>query len=502
MLSPAWLNRRADKVRTADVIVYRDGDYAVAVDGRTGTVIARNTDHAYVIQEAINYLPSNRTSISTIELKGVFEVDKTITLPSYTRITGGKIIKNFDGTLIINNDTVNGNSYIELDGVEINSNSHYGFNIRLVGCNNVKITSCKIYNSNQQSPENDIAISVAGISSSIYSNYILIANNYISGFSYKGISLGNYVNDAWIINNTVTNTEYINTSYPSDSIYIYNNYGNRVYIAGNKCISNKFRALFIYGNNIKIMFNDLVESGDYLLWVEYGEFITIFGNYLYGGGILAGTGQSLNVKQGRHIVIEANKIYSSYGHGLELGHHISDVSGDAYIDDVIIHNNIIINPNEANTTYYGGIYITTENKSDAYISNVEIIGNIIRDIRSTPQMVVGIWLPSQTGGYRDNILIMHNIISGATSGDTKILSPSSLKYNSGTATFSGDGTTTQFKIAHGLVKAPSRYVVTPASADAAGSFYVTADDTYLYVNYSTAPAAGTNNVVLNWWAEV
>ena len=76
------------------------------------------------------------------------------------------------------------------------------------------------------------------------------------------------------------------------------------------------------------------------------------------------------------------------------------------------------------------------------------------------------------------------------------------KKNYGVAKFNGDGTTTTFTIAHNLVKAPSRVLVTPASKDAAGSFYVTTDDTYIYVNYTTAPPAGTNNVVLHWYAEV
>jgi len=74
--------------------------------------------------------------------------------------------------------------------------------------------------------------------------------------------------------------------------------------------------------------------------------------------------------------------------------------------------------------------------------------------------------------------------------------------NSGTATFSGDGTTTQFTIAHGLVSTPSNVQVTPRSADAAGDFYVTVDDTNIYVNYSSAPPSGSDNVVLGWEAEV
>ena len=74
--------------------------------------------------------------------------------------------------------------------------------------------------------------------------------------------------------------------------------------------------------------------------------------------------------------------------------------------------------------------------------------------------------------------------------------------NSGTATFSGDGTTTQFAITHGLASTPKVAVVTPASADARGSFHVTVDSSKIYVNYATAPPAGTNNVALYWYAEI
>lgn len=72
----------------------------------------------------------------------------------------------------------------------------------------------------------------------------------------------------------------------------------------------------------------------------------------------------------------------------------------------------------------------------------------------------------------------------------------------GTVTFSGDGATTQFAIPHQLVRAPSKVRITPQSADAAGDFYVTVDDTNIYVSYKTAPPAGTNNIVLSWYAEV
>lgn len=73
----------------------------------------------------------------------------------------------------------------------------------------------------------------------------------------------------------------------------------------------------------------------------------------------------------------------------------------------------------------------------------------------------------------------------------------------GTATFSGDGSNIQFVIPHNLSVTPSVFTVNAASQDAiAFPFYVTADANNLYVNYSTAPSAGTNNLIFSWFASI
>jgi hypothetical protein len=74
--------------------------------------------------------------------------------------------------------------------------------------------------------------------------------------------------------------------------------------------------------------------------------------------------------------------------------------------------------------------------------------------------------------------------------------------NKGSSSQSGTGSATQFTIPHGLAAAPTTWNVTAASSAAAGFTYVTADATNLYVNYASAPASGTNNVVLNWSASL
>jgi len=74
--------------------------------------------------------------------------------------------------------------------------------------------------------------------------------------------------------------------------------------------------------------------------------------------------------------------------------------------------------------------------------------------------------------------------------------------NSGVATFSGDGSTTTFRIEHGLVSTPSKYVVSPLTPDSDASRTITVDDTYITITFDTAPPSGTDNVKFGWWAEV
>ncbi|MCD6209786.1 MAG: hypothetical protein J7J01_02625 [Methanophagales archaeon] len=83
--------------------------------------------------------------------------------------------------------------------------------------------------------------------------------------------------------------------------------------------------------------------------------------------------------------------------------------------------------------------------------------------------------------------------------------------NSGTQTFDGDGTTTDFLIGdHGLaVTDPSRIVVkvTPVSSDAIAAspcvgYVDPADNTKIRVKFASAPASGTGNVKIVWEAQV
>ena len=75
-------------VSPASAIVFREGDYAVAIDGRTKEVIARSADHMQVLRSAVE-------RGGTITLIGDFDINVS-GLPSYTRVlplkSGARIV--------------------------------------------------------------------------------------------------------------------------------------------------------------------------------------------------------------------------------------------------------------------------------------------------------------------------------------------------------------------------------------------------------------------------
>lgn len=68
----------------------------------------------------------------------------------------------------------------------------------------------------------------------------------------------------------------------------------------------------------------------------------------------------------------------------------------------------------------------------------------------------------------------------------------------GQQTFSGDGQTKTFQIAHGLSSTPNSWNVTAATDGGSAFSHVTADSTNLTIHYDVAPPSGTDNIVLNW----
>lgn len=76
-------------VTPADVIVYRDGDFAVAVDGKTKLEIYRSRDHATVWQKAVDILPEHGLIVGL----GEFIFKNSVSVKKPVTIMGGKFIR-------------------------------------------------------------------------------------------------------------------------------------------------------------------------------------------------------------------------------------------------------------------------------------------------------------------------------------------------------------------------------------------------------------------------
>jgi hypothetical protein len=247
--------------------------------------------------------------------------------------------------------------------------------------------------------------------------------------------------------------------------------------------------LYVYSAS-KIYASDFYSEGNkqYGIYIDKGAIFELARAYIFANsksGIYYnshGDGGYLNVMQ---AVIFNNKYY-----GIEVY--------DTTKGSVQIIGNMLIQ-NDAYTSY-----------ADIELSNVPhytVIGNMFLDYRSPKLTKYHIKLEGNSNGIITGNVFHDTAVNGVFYFNPRGSSiiENNVGYvtkNGGTATFSGDGTTTQFKIAHGLASTPSTVTVTPASSAASGSFYVTVDATYIYVNYVTAPPAGTNNVVLYWSARI
>lgn len=94
-------------------------------------------------------------------------------------------------------------------------------------------------------------------------------------------------------------------------------------------------------------------------------------------------------------------------------------------------------------------------------------------------------------------------VIGDTSKSKFINSRINGKYlnNENITNFTGDGTTTTFSVAHGLITTPSKYFMQPLNDLAKNYSTFSADTTYLYVKFSSAPPSGST-LSYYWYAEV
>jgi hypothetical protein len=440
----------------ASYIVFQKGGQCYAKNGTTGHIEFGPGDAASVIQSAINALASG----GKIFIKsGIYSITNAIVPVSYLTIfgEGGATVLKLapDANVSILKTTTKirefALSYITLDG-----------------------------NKTAQSTATPLVDLYIPQSNSFFR--CRFSNSKGKGLYFHGDPAIEYGYDNRVINSSFgSNDEQdIHTSFCDGNFFI-NNWFDSTGLEAIRSTSGSDR---IIGNYF--CKSSRLDATTFALYIE-GPFTVALANHfdsINGGGIrVAGAGE------GR--IVAFNKIGSSPRQGIRT----------SYTKHTLIIGNQIVNPSGEASNTYDGIYVEAD-------ENMQILGNFIVDYRSSPMMRYGIYHPSWGSPVR--YVIKNNFISGYVTGAIRLYGSGHIvkdnvgyvTENSGTATFSGNGTTTTFTIAHGLAGTPISWRVEAGSSDAKGDKYVTANATNLTVTFATAPPSGTNNVVLIWEAEM
>ena len=438
-LLPAWMRRRSNLYTIpANVIVYQDDNgYAYALDTRKKKIIAGpSTDHASVIQEAINNAPdSGRVVVlGSYNIGSTIYVKKPLTLEIYGYWTAQSPLTSSDPVLQFG-DTDQGyhKMYLVLRGT--------------IDANNIAGNALKLVRAVDSVFEGGILKNAVGANLAMNDlNSHVGVFNFTCGYGGTGI----HIEDA-----EFTYLENVST-------YVNNNNGfefiNTNGVVCNKCRSN----------------GDAVVDNGTGNWVNTAFLGVGVKKYLILDNCEVWT--SSNTYLNRAVGIDFNNIDETISVWIDNFYF----RPDGGLPSSLQHIFRIV-------TYYDG-HVT-------FVRNPVIIGVGGKPIVHYPNNV-GIMMIN--GGRLEDV----GSPTGVTSRVKIKVKSGYVTENSGEYITSGDGTTTQFSIPHGLVSTPSRVLVTPCSLDATGTMYVTVDSTNIYVNYSTAPPTGTNNVCLYWWAEV
>jgi len=500
------------------VIVHRRNDVAVAVDTYTKKRIADGTNHATVIESALKHASSLGLEYAKVYLKGVFDIEDPIQYYSNVVVEGG-VLKTYNGIYAFGNKKpkldelrnffLKGIKFVCADGVSgdrLLTNAAAVPGAPLPKIRNCGIIDCEFWDYTYGEIGWGI-LEEGKIPEDIY----IVGNKLYRVNAGCGIDFIDLVgirvkcNDNLIVNKVEAaqamapaflwdseiknNMIFYEPDIPSNLInlepwkpwdgftdYCFKN----VVVEGNKCRNGDLTTGG--GNYDKSLFN--------VKWVNNVVF--------EDEDIVAEAGmRPINEKDAKHVVVKGNTIIN----GILLIN-----SRYATVEDVDVEGNTVI---QAIPSPQGGIFwapFALQAIEDSSLKRVRVHGNTFVKTANQGKALVFYWL--KTGlvediRFENNALVNpYNLEVYHENVDWSQVYVDLLCKKTGVAVFSGDGTTTQFKVAHGLVKAPSKLLVTPLSADAKDFSYATADDTYIYFNFSAAPPSGTDNVKLAWLAEV
>lgn len=202
-----------------------------------------------------------------------------------------------------------------------------------------------------------------------------------------------------------------------------------------------------------------------------------------GSGVAIGTSTGVGVED-VDINLIAHKMYAS-------GVYISDSAKRVKISGTIK------NCNQANGAWYAVAVINA--------TDIELIDLNIYDDQGTATQIYGVKVDGGTVNlWQGGKIVASNTKLALTNGGTVENIRDVTGYvteNNGTATFSGDGATTTFNIAHGLAVTPTFYTAEPLTSDARADHLLSVDSTNITITFDTAPPSGTDNVKFSWKAE-
>ena len=508
-------------------IIYTDGTTIYAKNGATGQIDFSGTDASTVIQKAIN----NMTNGGKLLIKaGLYIISSMIYINKSIIFSGEGY-----NTILKNQDYTNMNAMID------------------VTAENVTIENLQI-DGNKAKIAVDSSYKNVGIS--VDASNVIIRNNYIHDTYLDGVA-GSGISNIIVENNNIWNTGKTGASFAGHAIYFsyiessiirnnilspstgesinilgtyrqaYNGHITRNNIIAENIIINK--PILIVGAIGIIIENNLIINSPYPIRLPYSsssdlsENIIIVGNMMVGDGV--STNQYVLIENVNGLSFKDNIMYNCAGGIAVLNGTSIKIDGNLFYNCSL--NSYVIGTSSIDAQISNNKIYKFKNTGSGiriYAGDVAVFGNEI--IQETIGSEYGIRISTNSiqvydnkikncyyGVYedsgKDNNIIIRNMLFSCQYPIVKSGANTIVKYNigyatekSGKAVFSGDGTTTQFNIAHGLVSTPSKILITPGSNDAKGTFYATADTTYIYVNYATAPPTGTNNVVLYWYAEV
>jgi len=511
----------AERIPLASAIVYKEGDYAVAKVwneqwGRWSRV-AKSTDHASVIQAAIDSLTPNRTWKEKVILKGDFVVSKTIKIPSYTVLELNGSIKLADGAnarIITNKNTDTGDQYIDIiggviDGNKANQTSEFA-GIRLYGCSYCVIRNVTVRNvygiGIWISPNLDGSVrgkQVAIVSSVFINN----RHHHMQISSDECIVMGNLLDTTDMYDgiqvdtanrNLVANNVILNSAREGIRIMTYEDgYGNENVIANN-IIVGAFNGINVTGGATgKEMYRNVV-IGNYIynvsqdgIVIDYSPNSVVEGNYVEGNGRYG-----INVWRNSHYTEVVNNYIIDHAGTSGRG-----INADS--DYLLIEGNYIVNSAVAGIDVYG--------------SYCHVIANVVRDsnynIRfnesqhnvAMNNLCVGgnVGIEETANGDYNYIIgnrVLNNSVAGIRTNGANTVVKRNIGYlteNSGTAVILAGST--KVTVNHGLVSTPEKVHATPLNDPGTYWYIANRNSTTFDIVLASPPSS---DVIFSWYAEV